>query len=290
MSNETSRKATGIGVVAILLWAGLALSTVAARGIPAFELLSLSFTVAFLSGLLVLGLLRKGGSGLLFPNPRAWITAFLSIFFYHALYFYALGTIPAARASLIAYLWPLLIVLFSAMAPGGDRLAFRHLAGATFGLMGAALIFADRPTETMPVGHWAGYLSAIGCAIIWSGYSIINRRFAHLPSTMLVGVCGGVALAGGFVHAIFETTVMPSFSQAFAILFLGVGPTGLAFLAWDYATKHGNLPLLGALSYLAPLLSTLLLVLAGQATASIFLTLSALLIVGGALLASYGSL
>jgi hypothetical protein len=27
----------------------------------------------------------------------------------------------------------------------------------------------------------------------------------------------------------------------------GLGPTGLAFLAWDFATKHGNLPLLGAL-------------------------------------------
>ncbi|WP_298215922.1 hypothetical protein [Acidocella sp.] len=62
---------------------------------------------------------------------------------------------------------------------------------------------------------------------------------------------------------------------------------GLAFLAWDQATKHGNLPLLGALSYLAPLVSTLLLVLTGHAPASLALALAALLVVGGAALACW---
>ena len=53
-----------------------------------------------------------------------------------------------------------------------------------------------------------------------------------------------------------ETERAPDPGQWLAIALLGLGPTGLAFLAWDYATKHGRLPLLGALSYLAPLLST----------------------------------
>ena len=45
---------TLIGVAAILLWAALALFTVAARGLPAFELLALSFGVAFLAGMALL--------------------------------------------------------------------------------------------------------------------------------------------------------------------------------------------------------------------------------------------
>ena len=94
------------------------------------------------------------------------------------------------------------------------------------------------------------------------------------------------ALAGGIVHAMFESTVWPTPQQSLSILLLGIGPTGLAFLAWDHATKHGNLPLLGALSYFAPLLSTLLLIVAGYAPATLLVGLSALLIVGGALLAS----
>jgi hypothetical protein len=56
-------------------------------------------------------------------------------------------------------------------------------------------------------------------------------------------------------------------------------------MAWDHATEHGQLQVLGALSCLAPLSSTLLLVLDGEAPASAPPALAALLIVGGAVVA-----
>lgn len=287
MTDRKTGNATTVGIIAILLWSALALSTVAAKGIPPFELLMLSFAVAFISGMLLLALRGRQALAQLRQPSAAWITAFVAIFSYHALYFFALATIPPARASLIAYLWPLLIVLFSAAAPGGNRLRIRHVIGASLGFAGAAVIFADQQTGPVQLGNLAGYLAAFGCALIWSGYSVVNRQFAHVPSEMLIGVCGGIAVAGGIAHLLFENSVWPRPSQALAILFLGIGPTGLAFLAWDYATKHGNLPLIGALSYLAPLASTFLLVVANQAPASPFVGLSTLLIVGGAILASY---
>ncbi|MBN9080957.1 MAG: permease [Rhizobiales bacterium 62-17] len=286
MTDRRMGKATAVGAAAIAFWSGLALLAVGAKGIPPFELLALSFGVAFLAGLVVLAIRGRSALALLRQPVEAWITAFLAIFFYHALYFFALATIPPVQASLINYLWPLLIVLLAALAPGGERLHMRHVVGAILGLGGATLILADQTTEPQLVGGIAGYLAAAGCAVIWSVYSVFNHRFAHVPSEMLIGVCGGVALAGGIVHAMFESTVWPTPQQSLSILLLGIGPTGLAFLAWDHATKHGNLPLLGALSYFAPLLSTLLLIVAGYAPATLLVGLSALLIVGGALLAS----
>jgi drug/metabolite transporter (DMT)-like permease len=50
--------------------------------------------------------------------------------------------------------------------------------------------------------------------------------------------------------------------------------------------KHGNIKALGGLSYATPLLSTLLLILAGRARPSAELALACLCIVGGAVLAS----
>lgn len=287
MTDRHTGKATAVGVAAIAFWSGLALLAVGAKGIPPLELLTLSFAVAFVAGLVVLAVRGRGALALLRQPIDAWLTAFLAIFFYHALYFFALATIPPVQASLINYLWPLLIVLFASLAPGGGRLHWHHLAGALLGLAGAVLILLDRSADTQYVGGLAGYLAAAGCAVIWSGYSVLNRRFAHVPSEMLIGVCGAVAVTGGLAHMLFETTVWPTEQQALAIVLLGIGPTGLAFLAWDHATKHGNLPLLGALSYFAPLLSTVLLIVAGYAPATLFVGLSALLIVGGALLASY---
>jgi drug/metabolite transporter (DMT)-like permease len=277
-----------LGAVAILLWAGFALLTVGAAGIPPLEVLSLSFAIACLSGLGGLALRGRQALSRLRQPPAPWLAAFAGLFLYHALYFYALATIPPAQASLIAYLWPLLIVLLSALLPGGAGLRPRHLAGAGLGLAGTVLIFAARGGAAPGAHALPGYLAAFGCALVWSAYSVANRRFAEVPSEMLVGVCGAVAVAGALAHAALEPTVWPRGGQWAALAALGVGPIGLAFLAWDRATKRGNLPLLGALSYLGALGSTLLLVLAGQAPASPTLGLAALLIVGGAALACAG--
>ena len=78
--------------------------------------------------------------------------------------------------------------------------------------------------------------------------------------------------------------------QWWAIAGLGLGPVGLAFFTWDYGVKHGNIKLLGTLSYAAPLLSTLVLVLAGVAAPSITLLWAALLITGGAVAAARASI
>ena len=63
-------------------------------------------------------------------------------------------------------------------------------------------------------------------------------------------------------------------------------PVGAAFFLWDHGTKHGDIQLLGVLSYGAPLLSTGILIAFGRGTASSTIALACLLIVGGALLAA----
>jgi drug/metabolite transporter (DMT)-like permease len=287
MSITAATRATAIGFLAILLWSGLALLTALTEGVPPFELLALCFGVAFVASLLMLA--RRGGAGFRAwrqPWP-VWACGFAGIFFYHALYFYALKAAPAAEASLIAYLWPLLIVILSALM-AGETLRLRQLAGAALGLSGTALVVLGRGQDltggSAPV---AGLAAAAGCAVIWSVYSVNNRRFSEVPTEVMGGICGLVALAGGISHVLFEETVMPGPIGWGAIVALGLGPTGLAFFAWDYATKNGRLSLLGVLSYFAPLLSTVLLVMFGKAPASPVILLSALLIIGGAAVASW---
>ena len=153
------------------------------------------------------------------------------------------------------------------------------------GLAGTACILMAHGADPQH-GSIIGYAAAFGCALVWSGYSVLNRRFGSVPSGMIVGVCGAVAVAGLLCHLAFEAVVWPRAGQWFAIVLLGLGPTGLAFLAWDYATKHGRLSLLGTLSYSAPLISTLLLIATGHAAASLNVLLAAVLVIGGALMAT----
>lgn len=277
------RRATAIGGIAILLWSALALLAASVRAIPPFEVLALSFGVACTAGMAVLAVRGRQALRRLKQPPAAFLLGFGGIFTYHALYFTALDHAPPAQASLIAYLWPLLIVLFSGLLHGAG-LKPRHLAGALLGLGGTALLLSHG-AAAVRFGQSLGYAAAFGCAFVWSGYSVLNRRFGHVPSELIALVCGAVAFTGLLFHLALERTVWPDGAQWLAVIGLGIGPVGLAFFAWDHATKHGDLALLGALSYLAPLLSTGLLIASGITPLSAAILLSALLIMDGAAVA-----
>jgi drug/metabolite transporter (DMT)-like permease len=70
------------------------------------------------------------------------------------------------------------------------------------------------------------------------------------------------------------------------VLALGIGPAGGAFFLWDIGVKRGDIRALGALSYAAPVLSTLLLVVFGRATLGVALVAACLLVTAGAVLAA----
>ena len=108
-----------------------------------------------------------------------------------------------------------------------------------------------------------------------------------MSSDAIGGFCGVTALLGLVCHLVLETTAWPAGSGGWlAVLALGLGPVGAAFFVWDHGVKHGDIRTLGAVAYAGPLLSTLLLVLAGRAAASPAIALACGLIVGGAVLAS----
>jgi drug/metabolite transporter (DMT)-like permease len=212
------------------------------------------------------------------------------LFGYHALYYAALRRAPPAEASLIAYLWPLLIVLFSALLPG-EHLGWRHILGAVFGLAGAIVLLAGNAGGALFAGAGEGaeigYALALCCAFVWSAYSLLSRRLKAAPTEAVAGFCLATAALAALCHFAFEATVVPdNAGQWLAIIGLGLGPVGLAFYVWDYGVKNGDIRLLGVAAYAAPVLSTLILVAAGFAPATPSLGLACALIVAGAAIAS----
>ncbi|BBK40185.1 membrane protein [Allostella vacuolata] len=278
-------RATALGGLAVLLWATLALLTTAAGPVPPFLLVSLTFGVAFLAAL---GLwLAKGGSilaRLAWPLP-VWGLGVGGLFGFHLLYFVALRNAPPLEANLVNYLWPLLIVVFSALLPG-ERLRWWHVAGALLGLAGAGLLVTDGGRVAFRAEHAPGYAAALGSAVVWAAYSVASRRFGAVPSDAVGAFCGATAALAFLCHLAWEPWAPPEGSQWLAVLALGLGPMGLAFFVWDVGVKQGDIRLLGALAYLAPLLSTLLLVAAGRAAASSTVAVACVLITGGAALAA----
>jgi drug/metabolite transporter (DMT)-like permease len=278
-------RATVTGFTAILAWAFLALLTDLSGGLPPFQLLAMTFAVGALPGLAAM-LIQPARRGALRQPMHVWALGVGGLFGYHFCYFTALANAPAVDASLIAYLWPLLIVLGSALMPG-ERLAWHHVAGALLGLCGAALIVTKGGAVSFEAKYAFGYGMAGLCALIWAAYSLLSRRNSSVPTDVVTGFCLVVSLLGFLCHLTFETSVWPSSTgQWLAVILLGLFPLGLAFMAWDHGVKHGNIQALGGASYAAPLLSTLALFAAGRAELAWSTLFACLLITIGAVLAA----
>ena len=278
-------RATLAGFLAVVMWALLALFTAASGAVPPFLLSALTFGIGTLVGLAMLVVRMRPVSDLIVP----WKAALLGIgglFGYHFFYFTALRNAPAVEASLIAYLWPLFIVAGSALLPG-EKLGLHHIAGTLMGLAGTALIVTKGQGLSLDAQYGYGYAMALTCAFLWAFYSLMSRRFAAVPTDAVTGFCAATALLSLAAHGLLEETVWPQGSgQWLAVVGLGLMPVGAAFYLWDHGVKRGNIQVLGAASYGAPLISTVILILAGRAEPTWIILAACLLITGGALLAA----
>ncbi len=276
---------TLVGFSAILTWSFLALLSAAAGPIPPFQLAAMTFLLGGLVGAASWVARPAAIEALRQPWP-VWATGTAGLCIYHCSYFFAIRSAPPMEVSLIAYLWPLLIVVFAAFLPG-ERLKIHHVVGVILGLAGAVAVITKGGSVGLVSGVLPGHVIALFCAFVWSGYSVLSRRFGRVPTDVVAGYCLITAAVSLVLHFALETTVWPQTPvQWTAVAILGAIPLGAGFYAWDYGCKHGDIMILGALSYAAPLFSVIVLLLAGFGTFHWSVAAACVLITVGALVAA----
>jgi drug/metabolite transporter (DMT)-like permease len=281
----TRKAATLVGFTAVLMWALMALLTAASGAVPPFQLLAMTFLIGGFLGA-VTWPFRPGAMQALKQGWRVWAIGVGGLFGFHSVYFSAIRIAPAVEVSLIAYLWPLFLVVFSALLPG-EKMKRHHVLGVVLGLIGAMLVITKGQSLAIMQNFSSGHVLAFACAFIWTAYSILSRRSQQVSTDCVAGFCLVTSALALGVHLVFETTVWPQdMMQWFSVLGLGLFPVGLAFYSWDYGVKQGDIMVLGAASYAAPLLSTLVLVMAGRADFAWPVIVACVLITAGAVIAA----
>ena len=283
--DDERRRATLIGAGAVLLWGTLAVLTLGTGDIPPFQLVAMTFALAFALALCK-WVARGQPVARQFRQPaRAWAIGVGGLFGYHFCIYAALKNAPPVEANLLNYLWPLLIVLFSAALPG-NPLRARHILGGLAGFAGTVLLLGGGGALSLESGAAFGYGAALLAALIWATYSVANSRLTNVPTDAVGAFCLATAGLAAVSHLAFEATVVPNGAETLAILALGIGPAGGAFFLWDYGLKRGSVRALGTAGYAAPLVSTALLIAFAGAGYTVATVLGGTLVVGGAALAA----
>jgi drug/metabolite transporter (DMT)-like permease len=278
MTTPFRRSATVRALGAIALWSTFAALAVQLARVPPFLLVGATLLVGGAVGLPMVRLREV--------RFRALLLGVYGLFTYHLCLFVALRRAPPVEANLLNYLWPLLVVVLGPLFVRGMRLGPRHLAGALLGFAGAALLVGGG-TAAFGTGPLDGYLLALAAAVIWSTWSLATSRLRGVPTAMVSPSClvaGALALA---CHAALEPRYLPTGRDALFLAVVGVGPMGVGFYLWDRAMKDGDPRVIGTLAYLTPVLSTLLLVAAGEGRLGPRAAAAMALVVGGSIVGTW---
>ena len=283
---HSARAANWLALATIALWASLAALGAALRHVPPFLLTGLGLLAG---SLIALPLVRFDLRRLAVPWPTLAVGVY-GLFGYHFLLFTALGQAPAVEANLVNYLWPLGIVLMAPLILPGVHLTAAHVGAALAGFAGAALAIVGRSggDSAAPGNVALGFACAAGAAFIWSSYSLLTKRLALTGRNFPTAAIGTFGLVSGLLalvcHVLLEPATSLSARDVALIAALGMGPLGGAFFLWDRALKLGDARHIGVLSYLTPLLSTLLLLWSTGRPLSLSIAGATALILGAAVI------
>lgn len=294
LTDTTIRNNSLYGILSILLWSTtIAFSRSLTEQLGTFTAAALIYTLAGLLGLLYLSL-QPGGINRMRQVPRNYLLGCGALFIvYISTLYFAVG-MAANRTQvltigLINYLWPGLSLVFSIPVLGRKARATLPV-GIIIALVGIWLANTNGSglsIQGLLQDHSAllPYGLALVAAVSWGLYSNLSRRWGgdhESGAVPLFLFASGMLLA--LLRVFTVETAHWSVPVSVELIYMALFPGLLAYILWDIAVRKGEIVLVASLSYLTPLLSTLISTLVLNIKPGPVLWLGAGLVIAGALI------
>lgn len=285
---QNTKKATLIGLVAILLWSsivGLIRSVSDHLGPTGGAAMMYSVASVFL-------LLTVGGAK---PRdfPRRYLAWGSVLFVAYELCLalsigYANNGRQAIEVGMVNYLWPMFTIV-AAIAFNGQKTNAWILPGFVLSVVGIGRVLGGEQGFDV-AGMLANvqdnplsYGLAFAGALIWAGYCTVTARMAQGKNGVtLFFILVSVVL---WIKYLLEGGGSMVFSfEAIVYLLLAASAMGFGYAAWNVGILHGNVTVLAGASYFIPVLSAALSTLLLRTPLSLAFWQGAAMVCGGAIL------
>ncbi len=210
---------------------------------------------------------------------------FLGLFMYSALYYFGLSELSGQDACIINYLWPMMIIVFSAVFLK-ERLTAKKIAAILVSFAGLVFIASKGSFSGIEMQSLKGAAACVLAAVCYGAFSVLDKkadydRYAAMMVYFFVtAVCSGVWMLfeGGFV--------LPNLVQSLGFVWLGVFVQAVAYLLWALALKEGDTAKVSNAAYAVPFISVVLSAVFLGETIEWYSIAGLALIIGGILLQS----
>lgn len=258
----TQKKATLIGLIAVLLWSAIVgLIRGVSEGLGAVGGAAMIYTLSAALLLLTVGFppLRQ------FPRRYLVLGSLLFVCYELCLSLslgFANNATQAIEVGMVNYLWPAMTVVLSVMVTR-QRCSLLIIPGIIISVAGICRVLAgEHSLSLIEIGHnvasnTLSYGLALSGAVIWAVYCVVTKKIA--------AGCNGITLF--FILTALTLWVKyftaPQPPMVFDLrvginLALAAMAMGFGYAAWNTGILHGNVTVLATASYFIPVISALL--------------------------------
>jgi drug/metabolite transporter (DMT)-like permease len=247
---------------AVVMWGVSFVATKAAlREVSPVTLIFTRFALGVAVLFMILTLRRES----LIPPRNAWpmlaLMGFVGIFVHQMMQAHALTLTTAVRTGWLIGVTPIWSAVLAAVFLG-ERFGPRKVFGLFLGLVGALLVMTrgELSSRVLTLPATRGDLLILASTVNWAIYTIMGRetlkRLGSARATAATMFVGWAMLIPFFVGAAgWQEYRSLSSTSVIAILFLGVGCSGLGYLFWYAALERIDTSQVAAFLYLEPLVT-----------------------------------
>ncbi|KAF0967633.1 hypothetical protein BPODLACK_03802 [Gordonia sp. YY1] len=191
---------------------------------------------------------RGRALGLVIAYGVAWFAG------YTVLLNWAEQHLDAGTASLLVNLAPILVAL-AAGAFLGEGFPRHLVIGMAIAFAGVVLIAVGGSATADAHADWFGILLGLGAAVLYATGVLIQksalRTVGALTATWL-GALAGLVATLPFAPAAIAELADADASAVAAVIYLGIGPTAIAFSTWAYALARTDAGAMAATTLVVP--------------------------------------
>jgi drug/metabolite transporter (DMT)-like permease len=287
LTDKTLLKGTAAGITTVFLWSSAASFITAAHGVQPFLYYGTEMLIGFLIFALRWTWAKRDPRPALRRVPPWYVLAgIFGIGFQGVAWVAAIQHAPPLEALLFIYQWPLLVVVFTALALK-KPLQRHHFFALALGACGIVTVLVGRGMDLGQFSLTVGHVYGLVAALAWSLFSALCARNPQVgPDGLALAL-----LAGGIVNLLiwifgFGMPMPPL--HGFLVCLTASVVIMPGYMFWDYGVKTGDSRLIGFASFLIPVLSSIMLILTGQARFNFYILLALLIVMTGLGVARFG--
>jgi drug/metabolite transporter (DMT)-like permease len=253
--------------IILILWGTFAgVSKLSLKSIDGFQLQFYLFFIAFIemTGICI----YNGKIKELKDLPKRDILRIAAFavpsYLYYIFYLLSLMMIPAVEASMLNYLYPIMIVIF-AIPINKEKLNLNKILSLMIGFAGVIIILTNGSFRNIKISNIAGDFLAIGAAISWGIFSNLGKKnsvdtvISNYIYTTVTFLLSTAALL------LFSKLTLPNWKTLLGLVWLSTSNIVLSYYLWFKALKSAPSALIASISFLTPFISLFfIMILVGE--------------------------